>query len=162
MEYLAEFHGYKLREVDERDYARLEEWIAADPYHASLFDPDYFLGREANGEGEMVADPRASCYALEDGQGTVFYIRLSRATRVNIQFPPVANHNQRKRVAMGLMQGMAYLEVALSRAGSEEWIFNSNAPQLRHLAENALSFKPSTNELVRTMAREEERDVRRS
>src|SRR5215472_6783485 len=127
MEYLAEFHGYKLREVDQSDYAKIEEWIVADPYHASLFDPDFFLGREVNGEGKLVTDPRASCYALEDAQGEVFYIRLSRATRVNIQFPPVANHNQRKRVAMGLMQGMAYLEVALSRAGSEEWIFNSNA-----------------------------------
>lgn len=157
---LAEFDGYKLREVDEADFDRLDGWIAADPYHASLFEPDYFLGREINWEGKLAADPRATCYALEDEYGTVFYIRLSRATRVNIQFPPAENQ-LRRRIAMGLLKGMAFLEVALSRAGAEEWIFSSESPQLRHLAITALEFQPSPQELVRSMARREVPYVRR-
>lgn len=147
---LAEFDEFELREIEDGDFDRLEEWIAVDPYHASLFVPEFFLGRN---------DPRATCYALDDDKGTVFYIRLSRASRVHIQFPPMAS--QRRRIALGLMKGMAFLEVALSRAGVEEWIFASESPQLRHMAVSALEFNPSPNELVRLMARREVPYVRR-
>lgn len=164
MRYVAEFDGYKLREIEDGDRKQLEEWIAADAHHASYFEPEFFMGRVAAGEGKWVIDPRATCYALEDAQGTVFYIRLSRASRVNIQFPPAEGiSEQRRRIAQGLVQGMAFLEVALSRAGVEEWIFSSESPRLRYMAEGALNFAPSRHELVRAIAPgKEEPDVRRS
>lgn len=149
-----EFDGLKLRPVSEQeDYAALEEWIAADPAHASLFVPDFFLGREINAQGEIAPDPRATCYALEDENGTAFYIRLSRAARVHIQFPPQGEKTNARRTALALLRGMAFLEVALSRAGAEEWIFSSFNPGLRRLAERALGFHASQDEMIRPIAR---------
>lgn len=150
---LASFDGFILRPVTEQDYPALEEWIAKDPFHASMFEPDFFMGREVNSSGELAPDPRATCYALEDSEGTVFFIRMSRAARVQIQFPPEEKSRERRRIAKGLMKGMAFLEVALSRAGAEEWIFESESPRLRHLAEIALGFAESPHEMVRPITR---------
>lgn len=144
-----EFNGFKLRPVtEEADYQRLEEWIAADPAHASLFVPDFFLGKTIDQNGEVAADSRSTCYALEDESGEVFYIRLSRAARVHIQFPP-NSEVAAKRTALALVHGMAFLEVALSRAGCEEWIFSTESPRLKKLAERALGFTESKTEMVR-------------
>ena len=154
MKTVAEFDGLKLREVGEEDYARLEEWIAADPAHASLFEPDFVLGREVNGEGELAADPRATCYAIEDKAGTVFYVRLSRAARVHIQFAPQRERSVTPlRTAKALQRGMAFLEVMLSRAGAAEWIFETQNGQLEKLADTLLGFVLSPNEMVRPIAR---------
>jgi hypothetical protein len=152
--YVAEFDGLKLRPVTEDDYARLEEWIAADPAHASLLEPDFFLGREVNQAGELAPDPRASCYALEDSEGTVFYIRLSRAARVHIQFAPEAQRKGKAlETATALQRGMAFLEVGLSRAGAAEWIFSTESQGLKSVAKRLLGFSESKTEMVRPIVR---------
>lgn len=155
MEYLAEFDGWKLRAVTEADREQLDAWIAADPAHVAKLEPDFFLGLEVNAQGQLAADPRATCYALEDETGTVFFIRLSRAARVNIQFPPARDLKIRadaERTALALVQGMAFLEVALGRAGVEEWIFSTESPKLQKLAVRALGFIASPREMVRAIS----------
>jgi hypothetical protein len=106
----------------------------------------------------MGEDPRAQCYVLEDKHRTLMYIRLSRATRVHIQFPPendqTPRRTQRRRLAMALAKGMAFLQVHLVRAGAAEWIFNSESDPLRQLATAKLGFRVSRNELVREMGKE--------
>lgn len=150
MKIVAEFDGLKLREVDEQDYARLEEWIAADPAHASLFEPDFFLGREVTESGELAADPRATCYALEDGAGAIFFIRIERAARVYIQFAPQPERSATPlRTAKGLVKGMAFLEVGLARAGASEWVFETQNSSLKKLAETVLGFHSSKSEMIR-------------
>lgn len=144
-----EFDGLKLRPVSADDYQQLEEWIAADPAHASLFVPDFFLGNKVDANGEIAPDPRATCYAIEDDKGTVFYIRLSRIARVHIQFAPARELSEARRNIIALAQGMSFLEVPLSRAGAEEWIFSSFSPGLRKLAERSLGFRSSPDEMVR-------------
>jgi hypothetical protein len=145
------FDGYTLREVSAKfDRARLEEWIAHDQAHRGIFEPGHFLGLMYDNSGQLVSDPRPTCYAMEDEQGVIFYIRLSRAARVDIQFatePKISR--ERLRVARGLIKGMAFLEVALERAGVEQWIFNSKAPALRVMSEMRLGFRKSPFEMVR-------------
>jgi hypothetical protein len=145
------FDGYTLRGVSVKfDRARLEEWIANDQAHRGTFEPGHFLGLMHDNGGRMIPDPRPTCYALEDEQGVMFYIRLARAARVDIQFgtdPKLAR--DRLRVARGLLKGMAFLEVALERAGVEQWIFNSQSPALRVMSEMRLGFRKSPYEMVR-------------
>jgi hypothetical protein len=143
------FDGLELRAVGEEDRERLEKWIAADEHHAGIRDADFFMGLRKSFSGETEADPRATCTALEDEKGTVFFIRLSRATRVNIQFGPGKTVHQRKRVVEALVKGMAFLEVALERAGAEEWIFETEDAGLAEMAGKHLGFRESPNELVR-------------
>lgn len=150
MKYLAEFDGLKLREANEGDCAKLEEWIAADPAHASLFEPDFFLGREVGKSGELAADPRATCYALEDKAGAIFFIRIERAARVYIQFAPQPERSATPlRTAKGLVKGMAFLEVGLARAGASEWVFETQNSSLKKLAETVLGFHSSKSEMIR-------------
>jgi hypothetical protein len=142
---LANFEGYALRAVGEADRAELEQWIAADPCHAGVVKPEFFMGLTP----EMAADPRATCYGLEHKGHNLFYIRLSRAARVNIQFAP----RRPWLNTIALIKGMAFLEVGLARAGAEEWIFNTQSTQLREMTEKHMGFVGSPDELVRMIPR---------
>jgi len=155
MSILAEFEGYTLRTVTEADRPELEAWIAADKHHTGLLDPEFFMGLAANEDGETAPDPRPTCCALEDKTGVVFFIRLSRASRVNIQFAPAQSRKTKARAAMALMKGMAFLEVQLAHAGAEEWIFDTQDPDLADMAYKRLGFIASPNEMVRIIARPE-------
>ena len=86
---IARFDGYELRGVSfDRDAQQLGNWLARDPLHQHLL-PAFFLGLLENDSGSMRVDPRPTCYAMEDEFGAIFYIRLERAARVNIQFDPI-------------------------------------------------------------------------
>lgn len=155
MKVLAKFDGYTLREADSiTDLETLAAWIEADETHRGIFAPQHFLS------GALAADPRPGCYALEDATGeVVFFIRLSRAARVQIQFPPEADRDS-SRTLRGLLHGMAFLEVELAQAGCEEWIFDTMNPQLKKTAERLLGFTESTHEMVRAISRPgEKREV---
>lgn len=147
---LAQFDGFTLRASDTlADVEQLADWIEADDTHRGIFEPAFFMS------GELAADPRPTCYALEDEQGAVFYIRISRAARVHIQFAPEGDRAQRSRVMRGLLHCMAALENGLAEAGAEEWIFNTESPKLKTLVERAMGFTESTHELVRLISRPE-------
>lgn len=144
MSVLGKFNGLTLRYADElADVQNLEDWIKADDAHRDIFSPFYFV------HGPMGEDDRASCYALEDEKGVVFYIRLSRVTRVRMQFPPEGGREQKARILRGLFHGMAFLENHLAHAGCDEWIFDTESPKLKSLAQRLLGFTESTHELVR-------------
>jgi hypothetical protein len=151
MKLLGEFDGYTLREPEESDYDQLEQWIAADAAHREILDPEFFMGQALNEHGHLAKDLRSTCAVLERKGEVLFYIRLTRAARVNIQFPP--GQDRQRQTALALVKGMAFLEVGLERAGAEEWIFETQAPALRKLAEKGLGFVPSPDELVRIIPR---------
>lgn len=147
---VADFDGYRLRPTDRlSDIEQLSDWIQADDVHRDIFEPGYFMG------GEFALDPRPTCYALEDAEGTVFYVRISRVARVRIQFPPEGGPKTRTRIMAGLLHGMAFLEGMLARAGVEEWIFDTVSPKLKTLAERLLGFTESTHEMVRSIKQPE-------
>jgi len=155
---LGKFDGYNLREVGEYDRAQLIEWIAEDRHHAGLLDPEFFMGVAPDSSGQLAPDPRVTVCAIEDGKRTLMYIRLTRASRVHIQFPPPHStgrslHIERRQTANALIKGMAFLEVALERAGAMEWIFDSKAAALRMMAQRHLGFVASPLELVRLIPR---------
>lgn len=152
-EILGEFDGYILRTVTAEDRPALEAWIAADKRHSGLLDPEFFMGLATDEHGETSPDPRPTCCALEDKTGVVFFIRLSRASRVNIQFAPAQSTKSRKRAAMALLKGMAFLEVQLANAGAEEWIFETQDFELADMAYKRLGFVASPNEMVRIIGR---------
>ena len=147
---LAKFDDYTLREVSlDRDAVQLTGWIARDPYHQHL-KPPFFLGMIEAADGYLQPDPRPSCYALEDVNGEIFYIRIDRAARVNIQFAPWGNSlSSRSRVARGLLKGMAFLEVGLGRAGVAEWVFDTRSLTLKAMAKSRLGFEENQYDLVR-------------
>ncbi len=156
MSILAQFDGYTLRATDAlSDLEQLEKWIEADDTHRGIFKPWDFMS------GILAADPRPTCYALEDSDGVIFYIRISRAARVRMQFAPETSHRQRSRVMQGLLHGMTFLEAGLSEAGVEEWIFDTDSAKLKTLVERLLGFTESTHELVRSISRPEATNVRR-
>jgi hypothetical protein len=156
MSTLAQFDGYTLRATDAlSDLEQLEKWIKADDTHRGIFEPWDFMS------GILASDPRPTCYALEDSEGVVFYIRISRAARVRMQFGPENGRKHRGRVMQGLLHGMSFLEAGLSEAGVEEWIFDTDSPKLKLLAERLLGFTESTHELVRSISRPEAKNVRR-
>jgi hypothetical protein len=142
---LATFDGYQLREVTEADRAELAAWIALEPSHAGV-KPEFFMGLDE----QLAPDPRATCYAMEQKGKTLFYIRLSRAARVNIQFGP---GGRRWANAIPLVKGMAFLEVGLARAGAEEWIYNTQSNRLREMTEKHMQFERSPFEMVRMIPR---------
>lgn len=143
---VADFNGYRLRPTDQvADIEQLSDWIEADEAHRGIFEPAYFMG------GAFARDSRPTCYTLEDAKGAVFYIRISRVARVHIQFAPEGDRMQQARVGRGLLHGMAFLEAMLSKAGVEEWIFDTVSPKLKNLAERLLGFTESTHEMVRSI-----------
>lgn len=145
----AKYGSYTLRSVDEsKDRTLLEEWIDQDQYHRMTMSPEVFLGYRKE-EGQWVPDPRPSCYVIEDEQGRVMFVRLSRAARVHIQFMPMTGVVPRTRTANALVHGMRFLQVGLGRAGAEEWIFSTEHPALGALARMRLGFSASPHEWVK-------------
>lgn len=127
----------------------IQAWINNDRFHKDVMRPEFFLGLRQE-DGEWVHDPRPNCFALEDENGVLMFIRLSRAARVHIQFMPVLrSFEARARTAAALVSGMAFLEVGLAQAGAEQWIFDTHAPALATLARTRLSFTASPHEFVR-------------
>jgi hypothetical protein len=149
------FGSYAIRGVEEGDRPRLTEWIANDPAHVGILKPDFFLGLKRSNSGELEPDPRPTCMAMEDSSGLLFFIRISRAARVYIQFPPESVPSARRRIALGLLKGMAYLECGLARAGVEQWVFDTRSPRLKHVAGLRLGFVASPDEMVREIVERE-------
>lgn len=147
---LARFDGYRLREVSfDRDALELSRWISEDEYHQHL-TPAFFLGLIEGENGYLRPDPRPNCYAMEDARGTVFFIRIDRAARVNIQFDPASpSVSARARVARALMKGMALIEVGLQRSHVSEWVFDTRSMSLKTMARARLGFAESPHDLVR-------------
>ncbi|HEY2351078.1 MAG TPA: hypothetical protein VGH83_01125 [Candidatus Acidoferrum sp.] len=143
------FDEYTLRSVDESDRDQLTTWIENDHTHANIIEPDFFMGLTRNDAGGLVADPRPTCYALDDLDGTIFYIRISRAARVYIQFNHAYSPTERARIARALSRGMIFLEIPLAKAGAEQWVFDTQSSALKKMGQLRLGFKPSPNEMVR-------------
>lgn len=145
------FHGYTLRPATSEDILMSTAWTAADPWHANTTNPEFWLDQS----------PGIESYILEDAEGPVFFFRMTRAVRLDIQFPPEPPEGDtRKRVRDGLREGFGWLAAVLALSGVHEVIFKSENPELIRSAEKRLGFRYSKGELVhelevRKPAREE-------
>jgi len=83
------------RKFTPEDFAAFEKAMANDPEHANL---------KAK---EFVAEPKTEMHVWEDKYGPVFYFRLSRELRIDIQFD---NEVPKFRIQSGLIEGLDWLE----------------------------------------------------
>lgn len=145
---LCEFGGYKLRFPEEGDRDKLLAWIEADPDHANAMTPEIFLGQHEDGS----EDSRPTCFVMEDEAGEIFFIRISRAARVYMQFGPAKDGTAAGRNGNALVHGMAYLESMLASAGVEEWVFETKHSGLKRIAKRRMGFTESAGDMIRPIA----------
>jgi hypothetical protein len=137
------FADYKLRATTESDRAHCAAWIAADPDHAGKVKADFFLAQE----------PGIESLVLEDKFGEpIFYFRMTRAVRVDIQFGPSTTRQERERNQTALTLGLQWLEKLAILACIRQISFESTNPKLRTFCEYSFGFEGAPNELLRAVA----------
>jgi len=139
------FGKYILRPATDADLALAETWVCADPWHANTTPAEFFLNHEKGIES----------FVLEDPDGPVFFFRMTRTIRLDIQFPPddaQPTDQPHERTREALMAGVEWLASSLALAGIHQLIFDSDNPLLIRSAERRLGFHRSPNELVRDIA----------
>jgi len=145
--------SYTLRPATERDRDLIAIWIEGDPDHRDWATPDFFLGKRPE-DGEAAAGiPGRECFAVEDARGnTVFYVLMTRALRLHVQFGPDETTAQRERNADALREGFGWLERGAAGSGIWEILFSSTNDPLITFAKRRLRFNSSPNELRHKVA----------
>jgi len=132
-----QFSSYELRPATEKDREEIATWIAADPDHRDLVKPEFFYQSE----------PGAECYRLDDSKGHVFYFKMTRALRVDIQFGPASSTEERERNRQALTDGFAWLLALANKSTIREVIFDSTVGFLRGFCHKHFGFRQSPNEM---------------
>lgn len=129
---------YTLRPVSDRDRDLLAIWIEQDPDHRDRVKPEFFLDSKDGME----------CFAVEDAAGVVvFYIKMTRALRLDIQFGPDETREQRERNVDAMREGFNWLRLGAAGSGIHEILFNSTNIPLVNFAERRLAFRKAPDEL---------------
>lgn len=133
------FENYTLRPATFADRDHLAAWLHADPDHAGRVPVEFFYGPE----------PGAECYVLEDAQGEpVFFFKMTRALRLDIQFPPILLPEDRARVREAMQATHRWLLPQAQAAGIRQLIFRSAVRPLINFCKKRLGFHESPQELV--------------
>jgi hypothetical protein len=142
-----------LRPATEKDRELIAQWIEGDPDHRGRVTPDFFLGKQP-GKGERKRDIKGQeCFAVEDLNGhVVFYIKMTRTLRLDIQFGPAGTIAEKQRNADALDGGFEWLRIAAAGSGIWEINFNSTNRPLTRYAERRLAFRKAPNELSHRVA----------
>ena len=130
------FGPYQLRPATPEDEELARAATAADPEHAGIISPTFWLEQ----------DRGVDCYVLTDAEGPVFFFRMQRVARLFIQFMPGVTPARNRKV---LTEGMGWLDVALRAASVTELIFDSTSRLLRLFVSGKLQFRPKHNTLSR-------------
>lgn len=109
------------------DFPAFAKAMTADPEHADL-KPE-----------EFVREPKTELMVWDDEQGSVFYFRLSRELRVDIQFRADV---EKERTAEGLKEGLLWLENSV-RSNFRGVVFDSVYRPLIAFAKRRMGFKSS-------------------
>ena len=138
-----EFQGIRFRPATEADLPLIADWIKDDEVHAGKIEPEHFI------EQQKLVD----CYAIEDSNGTVMFLRLDRAVRCTIQFGPHCTAEERERTRDTMQAGFQMLEVLLAQSGTREVIFDSQSTALRAFCTRTLGFRPKADTLAKQVPR---------
>lgn len=129
---------YTLRPATERDRDLLAVWIEGDPDHRDKVTPKFF---SEDKEG-------IECFAVEDEQGVVvFYIKMTRTLRLDVQFGPDETLAERERNAEALREGFKWLRTGAAGSGIHEILFSSTNDPLVGFAQRRLAFHKAPDEL---------------
>src|ERR1041384_7980464 len=115
------------RAFKSEDYPAFAAAMAKDPQHASL-KPE-----------EFVREPKTELMVWEDDKGPVFFFRVSRDIRIDIQFDPTV---EKDRTVEGIKDGLLWLENNV-RADFRGVVFDSIYRPLIAFAKRRLGFKES-------------------
>lgn len=128
------FMGYELRPTEPKDIDLARAWTTADPHHAGLIAPEFWI-EQGRGVGGMELT-----YVLCSPDGNLLFLRMERVARLYIQFSPIESAEDSKRLRTALKAGMEYLEIALGAVGIGELIFDTASSLLRAFACRTLGF----------------------
>lgn len=105
-----------LRQTDE---AKLKEWLAADPVHTARYGDRF------------TTDEGIELYTVEADGEPVFFLRLSRVLRVEMQFPPKKT-SLKIKIARCLRKGLYVLAASAKHNGFAEMVFETDSEKLRN------------------------------
>jgi hypothetical protein len=138
------FDQYILRPAGdgERDWQLARKWVAADPDHRGQ-DPIFWLEQ---GDG-------IDSWLLLDDKGPLYFAKLvlfpsRRGVELHIQFPPTGTRLMRRRVSLGLVKGLAWLEKTLRQVGIEAIVFQSQNRSLIQFSVARLGFEREGDRLL--------------
>ena len=121
------------RKTQESDRKTLEEWVARDKEHCSTSTAEVWLPQE-----------HADCYLVSDDKAEpLFFFRVSKSMRIDIQFPSEAD----RRMPKALDEFTRDMKRSAKQSGFKELIFDSVFPRLIKFVSKR-GFKPSPNEQV--------------
>lgn len=123
----------------EDDLQQLSEWIAHDPYHFHLGQPEWWLTGAAD---SLLA------FCLMDERGPLTYVRLDNEgeyVRIHTQFAPEAIVSKR-RLVVGMLQTVEKLIEIYKADRKKGMIFNSVSPSLVAFMDKRLGFKAVGND----------------
>lgn len=132
------FSKYQLRPATEEDRELCERWIEADADHRGRVKADFFIKPE----------PGVETFVLEDADGQVFFFRMMRALRIDIQFGPATSPEDRERTRIALMNGFDWLKDSCRNAVIRQVMFESNVAPLVRFCEKRFGFQQSSHELL--------------
>lgn len=121
------------------DIEQLTEWIAHDPYHFHLGQPEWWL---SGANGSLLS------FCFTDEKGPLVYARLDlegEYIRIHTQFAPETVVSKR-RLIVGMIQGIRTLIEVYKTQGYKGFIFNSVNPSLFGFMDKHLGFKSIGND----------------
>lgn len=130
-----------------KDYRLACAWTKADPYHRQTTPGSFWVQQGIGIES----------YVMEDRYGIVFFFKLERASKeeieVHIQFAPApeeanARADLKDRTMRGLMLGFEWLERILAQKGITALFFTSQSRGLILFAKRHLGFVEIGNRFV--------------
>lgn len=104
--------------TEDRDRAVLDAWVASDPDHCNTTTGSYFLVDPVKDAGQVAI-------AVEDDEGTVFYLKFTNAVFVDAQFPPDLSEAQRARARSALNEAFVFFSQSLKKQGIHAMLFDS-------------------------------------
>jgi hypothetical protein len=163
------FGEFFLRPAGEQDRALAERWTAADPDHAGVIDPNFWLENKLGRDGFLLSDasgpvfffkmhiysrftlPAPKKLVLDNGKVAALdeeERNLLNVVQVFIQFPPWdydcgpdLRLTLRGRVSKGLAEGCEWLERTVQPMGATELFFDSKNESLIRFCVNRLGFR---------------------
>lgn len=133
----------KFTTTEPDDMPQIAEWIAADPHHASVYEPADWL----TGQGEIT-------FCVEDESGPAMYVRFDREDRLlrlRTQFMP-ESENSKERTGKAILGAMRlFLPTAAERYDVDGVVFETKNLGLARFMQQAFKFKPVDGDDYRLM-----------
>jgi hypothetical protein len=137
------FSGYTLVPASRNFLSKAKEWTAADEHHSETTSGDFWVNTGRNN------NPAVERYVLLDTAGEpVFFFRMTRAIRIDIQFAPGQERSDLVRNSRALICGFSWLRWICQKSHIGQMIFQTANAPLRRFCERKLGFHMTSGECV--------------